>query len=197
MREADLMRACKGCGLVKPLSDFWISNGRHRFECRGCCNEKQRKRYEQKVGGYKPKREKPKREQMLVMQREYAKRWRERNPEKAKQVAKEYARRAPDKALARARRRLEKNRDEVYAYNSTKRSKMKQATPVWAELFFIEEAYRLARLRTKTTGIRWSVDHIVPIQSAVVCGLHCHTNIRVIPVSLNASKGNRWWPDMP
>lgn len=29
------------------------------------------------------------------------------------------------------------------------------------------------------------------------CGLHAHTNLQVIPASVNRSKNNRCWPDMP
>lgn len=196
MRESDLMRLCKACGAEKPIKEFW-GGATKRGCCRVCANAKQREKYAAKVGGLKTPRQKPSEEQKLEMQRLYSKRWRERNPEKSRQVAKEYARRAPDVTRARAARRLEKKRDEIYAYNSAKRSKLKVATPSWSEKFFILEAYRLARLRTTVTGIKWSVDHIVPLQSSIVCGLHCHTNIRVVPAVINSSKGNRWWPDMP
>ena len=61
----------------------------------------------------------------------------------------------------------------------------------------IEEFYHLAQLRTKATGIVWHVDHIVPLQSPIVCGLHAETNLQVIPGVMNVGKGNRFWPDMP
>jgi hypothetical protein len=67
----------------------------------------------------------------------------------------------------------------------------------WANHFVIEEAHRLARLRTSVMGFKWSIDHIVPLKSALVCGLHTHTNIQVVPFSENARKRNRLWPDMP
>jgi hypothetical protein len=72
-----------------------------------------------------------------------------------------------------------------------------QAYPAWGNEFFIEEAYELAQLRSKMTGFIWHVDHQVPLQSRLVCGLHVHDNLQVIPGSLNVSKGNRHWPDMP
>jgi len=71
------------------------------------------------------------------------------------------------------------------------------ATPEWANPFFIEEAYCLAQLRTKITGIPHEVDHIVPLQSKIVCGLHCEYNLQVIPSLSNRSKSNRYWPNMP
>lgn len=71
------------------------------------------------------------------------------------------------------------------------------ATPKWANEFFIEEAYELARLRTQLTGIEWQVDHIVPLRHPLVQGLHCEQNLQVIPAKVNQKKGNRYWPDMP
>lgn len=72
-----------------------------------------------------------------------------------------------------------------------------QAVPKWANDFFIEEIYDLAQRRTKATGFKWHVDHIVPLRSKLVCGLHCEANLQVIPASINHSKSNKTWPDMP
>lgn len=72
-----------------------------------------------------------------------------------------------------------------------------QATPGWANKFFMEEAYALAALRTKMLGFQWHVDHRVPLRSAKVCGLHVECNLQVIPGADNIRKGNRHWPDMP
>ena len=67
-------------------------------------------------------------------------------------------------------------------------------SPKWANEFFIEEAYRLAAMRTKMLGYKWHVDHIVPLKSKLVCGLHVENNLRVIPAKDNLIKGNRSWP---
>jgi len=69
---------------------------------------------------------------------------------------------------------------------------LQQATPAWANGFFISEAYELAQLRTKITGIPWEVDHIIPVKSNHVCGLHVEHNLQVVPASWNRSKKNSW-----
>ena len=54
--------------------------------------------------------------------------------------------------------------------------------------FVTREAHRLARQREKSTGIKWSVDHIVPCKAKLVSGLHVWNNIQVIPLLQNIRK---------
>ncbi len=108
--------------------------------------------------------------------------WNLANPERRKSAAAEYRK---------------ENVGKIRAYQAVRRSFSERATPSWAIEFFMDEAYRLAKLRTKVLGFPWSVDHIVPLNSPLVCGLHVHNNLRVIPTVENLRKGNRHWPDMP
>lgn len=55
----------------------------------------------------------------------------------------------------------------------------------------------MARKLRQETGIEYQVDHVIPIQSPVVCGLHWEGNLQVIPKLANVLKSNRFWPDMP
>ena len=89
------------------------------------------------------------------------------------------------------------NPDKHCAKEGKRRAYKLQATPAWANDFFIKEAYHLASLRTKLLGFRWHVDHIIPLKSHIVCGLHWERNLQVIPFLDNLSKGNRHWTDMP
>lgn len=73
----------------------------------------------------------------------------------------------------------------------------KRATPAWADEAAIREFYVEAARRELRTGIRHDVDHIVPINSPVVCGLHCEDNLQVMTKYANIKKSNRVWPDMP
>lgn len=101
------------------------------------------------------------------------------------------------KYRASAARWLRENPEKSASKKASRRARKLQAQPLWANSFFIAEAYRLARLRTQMTGVPWEVDHIVPLKSEAVCGLHVEHNLAVIPAIENSSKGNRYWPDMP
>lgn len=110
------------------------------------------------------------------------KEWLDANRDVVRQKAREYAKMNPDV--------LNRNTRKRYARKT-------QATPAWANSFFIAEAYKLAKLREVVCGGKWHVDHIVPLRSKLVCGLHCEANIRVIRAEENWRKNNKTWPGMP
>ena len=119
------------------------------------------------------------------------------NPDRVKEKIAEWGRNNPDKIKAKRSKWARENPHEVNARNAKRRATQIQATPEWADEFIIVEAYELAQSRSKATGVTHHVDHIVPLISRIVCGLHCEFNVRVIPETENVSKGNRHWPDMP
>lgn len=106
------------------------------------------------------------------------------NPEKYKQRSQEW------------RRKAYAERTEMFTEWGAKR-RAREAFPAWADRFIVKEMYDLARMRTKCTGVRWEVDHIVPLQNELVCGLHVEHNLRVIPATVNRAKGNLRWPNHP
>ena len=63
----------------------------------------------------------------------------------------------------------------------------------WGEFngFVIEEMYALAKLKSESTGIKWHVDHIIPLNNKNVQGLHVWTNLQVIPETMNLRKSNK------
>jgi len=81
----------------------------------------------------------------------------------------------------------------VFAAHVSKRNAKKhQATPRWAELDQIEELYAEAARLSQETGESYHVDHIVPLQSDVVCGLHCLDNLQILTAEDNLSKNNKF-----
>ena len=123
--------------------------------------------------------------------------WRLKNAETLKLKDKEKRKQRSEYYRAKMREWYGKNRHLVYTYNGKRRALTRMATPSWSNQFFMGEIYDLAQLRTKMTGIKWSVDHIVPLRNPAVCGLHTEQNLQVIPTVHNLSKNNRTWPDMP
>lgn len=133
-----------------------------------------------------------------------ARRWKQRNADAVKKYKKEH--RPPNKgrppkdltAPARAKSLWKKrNPHRVSADHAERRAREHGAKPSWANSFFIQEAYRLAKLREAATGFKWHVDHMVPLRGKTVCGLHVHHNLQVIPAKQNYKKGCTVWPDMP
>ncbi len=107
--------------------------------------------------------------------------WKRNNPEKKRQSGVNY--RAKNAARVQA---------HVRAYQAAKA----QATPHWVEFDDLVPFYELAK-RLSESGVPHEVDHIVPLRSSIVCGLHCPANLQVLPRTTNRQKHNRYWPDMP
>lgn len=107
---------------------------------------------------------------------------------KACVAAKDTQYRASRNANTRLWRRA--NAHKVKARKRLEKQYIRQATPRWAERFFIEEAYALAELRSRVTGYAWHVDHVIPLRGRGVCGLHVHNNLQVVPAAVNLKKGN-------
>lgn len=73
-------------------------------------------------------------------------------------------------------------------------SAIDNATPPWlsaTQKKEIEALYEDARILTEKTGEKYEVDHIIPLRSEKVSGLHVPWNMRVISKKSNNQKGNR------
>lgn len=76
-------------------------------------------------------------------------------------------------------------------------TKLYLAWPEWcAEHLDFKKIYKECD-RRKKLGEDVNVDHIVPICSDIVCGLHVPWNLQVITALENGRKSNLWWPDHP
>lgn len=86
------------------------------------------------------------------------------------------------------------NKLQVLADNKVRRRKHREATPPWLsrkQKTEIRQLYEIAITMTKTTGEQYVVDHIVPLRSDIVCGLHVPWNLRVITQEENLIKSNK------
>lgn len=86
------------------------------------------------------------------------------------------------------------NKDKNCAKSAKYRASKYSATPPWLtidDLKQIEIEYSLAQWTSSVMNSVYHVDHIIPLQGKLVCGLHVPWNLQVIPAVTNISKGNR------
>ena len=111
---------------------------------------------------------------------EYSKTYQQNNYDKIKQYKREYR---------------HANLAVFAAYSAKRRASKLKATPSWLTdkqkdeiAIFYTEAAKL----TKSTGVIYHVDHIVPLQGKNVCGLHVPWNLQVITATENVRKNNKY-----
>ena len=79
---------------------------------------------------------------------------------------------------------------EWSAYIVERRKKRDRSLPKWADKKAIKQFYVMARQLTKQTGIKHEVDHIIPSNHPLVCGLHVEHNLQILTEFENQSKSN-------
>lgn len=80
----------------------------------------------------------------------------------------------------------------VAAKQAKRRAQELRATPAWADLDAIKRIYAKAARLSRETGIPHHVDHIIPLQGRLVCGLHIEGNLQILPAADNISKSNKF-----
>lgn len=195
-------KTCTRCKVVKPLADFAAHARSHdgkTSQCKQCRNEQVRE-WRAKNPDYHSVKAKESYYANPEHHRARVQRWRESNPEKNKAYLDDWFRRNKDKAVAKSKPRLRKwkrlNSGSVNADTARRYASKTRSTPPWVDLTKVKAVYAQAALMRKC-GEDVHVDHIVPIRSALVCGLHVHWNLRIVGSVENMKKGNREWPNMP
>lgn len=220
------MRTCSRCKEEKSVDNFGVDRRRPdglRNYCRDCArafnqsfyarNQEQQK---QRAKTWREANPEKKKAQSARVPKEIKaaryKSWRDRNLEYAKEKRMAHYHSNRETEIARHACWKAENKDHLAAYGrqrlrdfpeknrfarSLRRAAEKQATPSWADKKAMLAIYKEAVRLTELTGIPHHVDHIVPLQSPWVCGLHCEANLQILPYYENQSKSNRVWPDMP
>jgi len=186
------IRTCSKCSKTKPETPefFYWHPTRHRFEasCKICTSAREkvynresyhvRRAYELSDKGKATASRKNAKFRNAHPDRTKAaqKAWRDENQEVNSQRLKDWRAENPAKVRRYCRQR--------YAIK-------KQAMPSWAKQGYIDLFYKLAVIEAARIGAAVEVDHIVPLQSDLVCGLHCEDNLQLLTRKVNMSKGNR------
>lgn len=122
-------------------------------------------------------------------------RWQER---RADESARNRAYREANAERLRAQWREKANRRRaelpsvIRSHNIARKHGECQATPPWADHAAMSAVYARARALEAEDGIPRHVDHEVPLKNPLVCGLHAHTNLRILTAAENMAKKNRW-----
>jgi hypothetical protein len=133
------------------------------------------------------RKEKPKSEASKAAGRRYY----EKNRES---VIARAAARPPEERRKNRNKHKEKNPEVYKALTSTRKRRHRSATPPWItaeQKLAIRQLYLNAQKLTKLTGERYVVDHIVPLISPEVCGLHLPWNLQVMTQEDNLKKSNK------
>jgi len=115
--------------------------------------------------------------------------------EKNKEAVKARANARPKEEVNQYKKKYKQENPELYkALVSVRKRRHRNATPAWItaeQKLAMREMYLQAQKLTKITGERYVVDHIIPLISPDVCGLHVPWNLRVITQEENLKKSNK------
>lgn len=120
-----------------------------------------------------------------------AKRYRERNKHRLKAMRRESRERRKEAITTYNRAYKEANRALYASCEKARHARKLKAMPVWVDREQIDSFYVEARRLTAETGVEHQVDHIMPLQSDVLCGLHVPWNLQVISKERNLRKSNQ------
>lgn len=127
----------------------------------------------------------------VICARIRAKEWAAQNRGAVAKNSKKYADKNRATVNARIKNWKEANQDKVRTQTATRRALKKQAQPMWVNSSDLLRIYGQAKRLSDMIGIVYHVDHIVPLQSESVCGLHVPWNLQIIPAWQNLQKQNK------
>lgn len=184
---------CSKCFILKDFSLF--ANDKHKKsgltsscrECRSLATNRWRKENPEKDKAYK--KSDPGRS---AAKKGFAK-WKKNNPQKYfynnKSSCRRYYNNNKEKFVI-SRKKWRDNNPEKQKYlwrfyRSKRRAAIFNATPKWCNVYEIRNIYQRC-----PEGFH--VDHIIPLNNPLVCGLHVPWNLQYLPANENISKSNKF-----
>lgn len=199
---------CNKCRKTKPISEFSKnkkSKDGLQTQCKECVckyfktyyNQNRKKFLElskkQRKQNYKAVLEYSKnyKKKHVEYTKQYAKRYRDENKEYFKQKKEHYYNNNTEREKEYSKNWASKNRGKVNATSARRRARKNKATPPWItkkQSIEINEFYNKAKEMEKETGIKYHVDHIIPLKGKDVCGLHVPWNLQILTAVENIKK---------
>lgn len=207
-------KSCTKCNVIKDLSEFKIDkrlkSGKSSV-CKACSSKIARKWALDNIEQHKSNN-KLWREANKAYDSTRKIKWAKDNPERKKAIDKKYhtANREyriqktkmwrehnQERYLVNRRQYYQKYGYKILAYNKFREQLKCQRTPKWltdSDKFLIQQFYAEAKQKSKDTGVTYHVDHIIPLNGKLVCGLHVPNNLQVITAFENITKHNKYLP---
>ena len=120
--------------------------------------------------------------------------WNKQNPELHKQSDEKWKKNNPEKRKEATRRDRKNHPARVNAYSAKYNADLIGSTPKWLSnkaYKQIEEKHETKQKLQDDTGVVYEVDHIMPLNNKICCGLHVPWNLKVITRTENRKKGNK------
>ncbi|MGZ8924547.1 MAG: hypothetical protein ACXW2E_01560 [Nitrososphaeraceae archaeon] len=125
----------------------------------------------------------------------YNKQYRQDNQEKVKEREQKYYEVNQHKVKERCKIYRKLNLHKIAERVRIRNSYLYRAIPKWYETDLIATIYKKRDELNELWGTQLQVDHIIPLTSITVSGLHCWANLQLLDKSLNSAKGNRYETD--
>ena len=193
------MKKCNKCNEWKNESEFCKDSKRSdglQYVCK-CCNKRYRIDNKDKAREYYNENK----EDLSLYSKEYNEKNKElvatkkkEYYEKNKEQRKQYRQEHKEEIKEYSKQYSQKHKAEHCARSAKRRANKLNATPAYADLNAINRIYRKCHLLSVVTSRQYHVDHIIPLQSKLVCGLHHEGNLRILTASENCIKHNSFEP---
>lgn len=181
------IKTCTQCKTEKPMTEFYKKLKVNTSACKACINAKMAAQRAADPDGTRAKAS-AWNSTNRGKSRAWAAAWYWANRERSLDKSAARRRANPEDGYARVVAWRREHIDVCAATNAARRAQKLKATPEWANQDAILEMYSAAAARTLATGRLWTVDHIVPLKSNVVCGLHVVNNLQLLPHEANSAK---------
>jgi hypothetical protein len=208
------MKKCTKCGVIKSVDQFsklTKSKDGLQYGCKQCQDALVKAWYAanrvKKIAQDAKRRldnidkylesERSRREKVREQERARCITWYYANRDHVAEAGKAYRLSHADAESKRIKEWSDNNRECLNDRELKRIAARVRATPTWANLGDIQAVYDRAENMRRETGIKYEVDHIIPMGSKKVQGLHIASNLQIITGLENRKKGNRVWPDMP